>query len=67
MLHGMLLDEYNEFFITTQPSNKESEEVNAKETDQQPQIQSGVIIHGITGKELEKIRVSFYIRSFVQL
>ena len=58
MLHGMLLDEYSEFFISTQPTTSSNEDVDAREIEQQAQIESSVVIRGITGRELDKMRVS---------
>ena len=58
MLHGMLLDEYGEFFISTQPTTSSNEDVDAREIEQQAQIESSVVIRGITGRELDKMRVS---------
>ena len=65
MLHGMLLDDYNEFFISNQPPKIESEDNNAREVEQQTLAQSTVIIRGITGKELDKMRVCFAITKSV--
>jgi len=54
MLHGMLLDEYNEFFISTEPAKVD--DTGSREVAQQVQSQRSVIIRGITGKELDKVR-----------
>lgn len=58
MLHGMLLDEYKEFFISNQPTKLEQEMANGEDGNQQIQTEGGVFIRGITGKELDKLRVS---------
>ena len=61
MLHGMLLDEYNEFFISTEPAKVD--DTDSREVAQQVQSQRSVIIRGITGKELDKVRVSKHIHN----
>ena len=61
MLHGMLLDEYNEFFISTQPTKVH--DTGSSEIAHQVQSQRSVIIRGITGKELDKVRVSKHIHN----
>ncbi|XP_065059510.1 gamma-tubulin complex component 4-like [Rhopilema esculentum] len=53
MLHGNLLDQYNEFFIAIGPQ-KQGEK--AKEDEPALQPQAGVIIRGITGRDLEKLK-----------
>ena len=61
----MLLDEYNEFFISNQPPKIENEDNNTREVEQQIQAQSTVIIRGITAKELDKMRVCFAFKNSI--
>ena len=56
MLHGNLLDQYNEFFIAIGPQKQEEK---AKEDEPAMQPQAGVIIRGITGRDLEKLKVGY--------
>ena len=56
MLYGILLDEYEEFFISTRPALMESAHQEDAE-DAKSQLESRVVIRGITGKELDKVKV----------
>ena len=58
MLHGMLLDDYEEFFVSNRPIEIQAE-VSSADDDSQSQPQSGVVIRGVTGRELNKMRVNY--------
>lgn len=57
MLYGILLDEYEEFFISTRPALVEGADQEGAEGTKIPP-ESRVVIRGITGKELDKLKVS---------
>ena len=61
MLHGMLIDDYKEFFITDKPMKTDGEVTSSEEIGDEDSAQrSQVIIRGISGRELEKLKVCIY-------
>ena len=56
MLYGILLDEYEEFFISTRPALVENAHQEGAEGAKM-QLESRVVIRGITGKELDRVKV----------
>eukprot|EP00794_Sanderia_malayensis_P009583 gene9584-10570_t len=55
VLHGILIDDYNEFFISNRPIKTQAED--SSDNDAGPtQPLSDVVIRGITGRELDKIK-----------
>ncbi|CAD5116396.1 DgyrCDS5290 [Dimorphilus gyrociliatus] len=51
LLHGLLIDPYNEFFIQKRQENEDEE----KDEEEEPEFEERIVIRGISGTELKKI------------